>query len=153
MKTKRQRVLSVAVASGKIAYVFLINGELKDWQCSRSASLSPSKGRSFLRKATIRLEPNLVVAEDPYRPTRKYGSSLGVLYALVQELVDSAKPHTLVQRSQRFANKYEEAKVLAQRFPEIAPWLPRTPKIWEAEPVNAVYFEALSMAVLITDEG
>ena len=153
MTTDRKRLLAVAVASGKMAYVFLIDGKLKDWHCSRSASLSPPNGRSLLRNAVARLEPDLVVTEDPFKPTRKYGGSKEILQALAQELIDSATPHHLVQRDQQFANKYEEAQVLAKRFPGIAPWLPGTPKIWEAEPASAIYFEALSMAVAIVDGG
>jgi hypothetical protein len=153
MTTERKRVLAIAVASGKVAYVFLIDGKLKDWHCSRAASLSAPKGRSLLRRAVARFEPSLVVTEDPFKPTRKSGSSLQVLNALVQDLTDSAIPHHLVQREQQFANKYDEAQALAGRFPAIAPWLPKTPKIWEAEPVSAIYFEALSMAVLIIDDG
>jgi hypothetical protein len=153
MTTERKRVLAIAVASGKVAYVFLIDGKLKDWHCSRAASLSAPKGRSLFRRAVARFEPSLVVTEDPFKPTRKSGCSLEVLNALVQELTDSATPHYLVQRDQQFANKYDEAQSLAERFPTIAPWLPKTPKIWEAEPVSAIYFEALSMAALIIDDG
>jgi hypothetical protein len=151
MTAERKRVLAVAVASGKVAYVFLIDGKLKDWQCSRAASLSATKGRSLLRRAVARFEPDLVATEDPFKPTRKSGSSLEILNAVVQELTDSATPHRLVQRNQQFANKYDEAQALAKRFPAIAPWLPKTPRIWEAEPVSAIYFEALSMAVLVLD--
>ena len=129
MTTDRKRLLAVAVASGKMAYVFLIDGQLKDWHCSRAASLSPPKGRSLLRGAVARLEPDFVVTEDPFKPTRKYGSSKETLHALTQELIDSATPHQLVQRDQQFANKYEEAQALAKRFPGIEPWLPKTPKI------------------------
>ena len=136
-----------------MAYVFLIDGQLKDWHCSRAASLSPPKGRSLLRRAVSRFEPDIVVTEDPFKPTRKYGSSKEILQALAQELMDSATPHNLVQRDQQFANKYVEAQDLAERFPAIAPWLPKTPKIWEAEPVGAIYFEALSMAILVIDAG
>jgi hypothetical protein len=153
MTTERKRVLAIAVASGKVAYVFLIDGKLKDWHCSRAASLSAPKGRSLFRRAVARFEPSLVVTEDPFKPTRKSGSALQVLNALVQDLTDSATPHRLVQRDQQFANKYDEAQALADRFPAIAPWLPKTPKIWEAEPVSAIYFEALSMAALIIDDG
>ncbi|MCK0104267.1 hypothetical protein [Pseudohalocynthiibacter sp. F2068] len=152
MTVKRQRLLVVAVAYGKIASVFLIGGALKDWHCSRAASLSPTKGRSFMRLSAARFEPDLVVTEDPYGPTRKAGRSKSVLYALAQELVDSATPHLLIQRDQGFANKYVEAQALAKRFPTIAPWLPKTPKIWDSEPVNTIYFEALSMAVKVLDE-
>jgi hypothetical protein len=148
MTTERRRVLSVAVASGKIAYVFLIDGHIKDWRCSREASLSPPKGRSLLRIAAARFEPDLVITEDPYGPTRKYGKSIEILTALTQELTDSALPHRLVRRSQSFSDKYLEAQALASRFPPIAPWLPKSPKLWEAEPINTIYFEALAMAVM-----
>ena len=151
MTTERRRVLSVAVASGKIAYVLLIDGQLKDWRCSRDASLSPPKGRSLLRTAVARFDPDLVITEDPYGPTRKYGKSIEVLNALTQELTDSALPHRLVQRNQDFADKYLEAQALVKRFPPIAPWLPKSPKLWEAEPVNTIYFEALAMVANMLD--
>ncbi len=136
-----------------MAFAFLIAVNLKACSCSHPASLSAPKGRSLLRSAVARFEPSLVVTEDPFKPTRKSLSSLQVLNALVKELTDSAIPHHLVQRDQQFANKYDEAQALADRFPAIAPWLPKTPKIWEAEPVSAIYFEALSMAALIIDDG
>ena len=151
MTTDRRRILSIAIASGKMAYVFLIDGQLKDWQCSRGASLASPKARSLLRTAMARLEPDLVVTEDPFLPTRKYGKSVEVLRAFVQELTDSAVPHKLVRRDHDFANKYEEAQALAKRFPPIEPWQPKSPKIWEAEPINTIYFEALAMAANVMD--
>jgi hypothetical protein len=147
MTTERARVLAVAVAYGKLGYVLLIDGVLKDWHCSREASLEATRGRSFLRKVIARLEPDLVVIEDPHGRTRKFGTSREVLLALAQELTDSATPHQRVSRKQGFANKYVEAEALTKQFPEIAPWLPHTPRIWESEPTNTIYFEALSMAV------
>ena len=153
MTAERQRLLSVAVAYGKIAYVFLIDGELKDWQSSKEASLEPARGRSFLRRAVMRLEPDFVVTEDPFGPTRKRGKSRSVLYALTQELTDSAMVHRLIRRDQSFANKYAEARALAERFPAIAPWLPKTPKLWMSEPRNTIYFEALSMAVRVLEDA
>ena len=151
MTRERARVLVVAVAYGKMGYVLLIDGVLKDWHCSRDASLEPTRGRSLLRKTIARLEPDLVVIEDPRVQSRKYGTSVSVLHALTQELADSATPHVLVVRQQFYANKYDEAKALAKRFPTIAPWLPVSPKIWEAEPTNTIYFEALSMAMQVLD--
>lgn len=151
MSTERMRVLALAVAYGKLGYVLLIDGVLKDWHCSREASLEATRGRSLLRKVIARLEPDLVVIEDPHGGTRKFGKSRDVLLTLAQELTDSATPHQCVTREQSFANKYVEAEALAKRFPEIAPWLPNTPKIWESEPANTIYFEALSMAVTVLE--
>jgi hypothetical protein len=152
MPGERRRVLAIAVAYGKMASVLLIDGRLKDWQCSREAGLAVTKGRSFLRLAVQRYSPDLVIIENPHGPTRKSGIARSVLYALAQELEDSGTAHLLVRRIQPFANKYEEARALAQRFPEIKPWLPHTPKIWDSEPIETIYFEALSMAVAVLDD-
>jgi hypothetical protein len=145
MTIERQRVLSIAVASRKIAYVFLIDGCLKDWQLSRAGGRSAPKGRSFLRTAIAQYKPDLVVIENPYGPTRKYGKPREILLTMAQDLADSATPHRLVIRTQTFANKYEEAAALARQFPEISPWLPKTRRIWDNEPTEMIYFEALAL--------
>jgi hypothetical protein len=152
MTTDRTRVLAVAVASRKIAFVLLINGQLKDWQQSRAAGMSAPKGRSFLRMAVARLKPDLVVIENPYGQTRKYGVSSEILMAMAQDLVDGAVPHRLVRRTQAYANKYAEAAALAERYPEIAPWLPTSPKLWQTEPIETIYFEALALAEEVMNE-
>lgn len=146
MTTERLRILSVAVASRKIGYVLLIDGNLKDWQVSRSGGMSAPKGRSFLRTATAQYKPDLVVIENPYGSTRKYGTSREILMALAQDLEDSAAPRLLVERKQVYANKYVEAAALAEKFPEIAPWLPAPRKLWDNEPPEMIYFEALALA-------
>lgn len=115
---ERQRLLSVAVASRKIAYVLLIDGRLKDWLLSRAGGMSAPKGRSFLRMAIARNKPDLVVIENPFGTTRKHGTSREILLALAQELEDGGVTHRLVTRKQAHANKYDEAVALAQQFPK-----------------------------------
>jgi hypothetical protein len=145
MMIERPRVLAVAVASRKIACVFLIDGCLKDWQLSRSGGMSAPKGRSFLRTAIARFRPDLVLIENPYAPTRKYGQPRAILLAMAQDLADSAMPHRLVNRKQAYSNKYKEAAALSERFPEISPWLPNTRRLWDNEPAEMIYFEALAL--------
>lgn len=152
MTIDRQRVLAVAVASRKIAYILLIDGQLKDWQHSRAGGMSAPKGRSFLRMALARCEPDLVVMENPHGVTRKSGTSRSILLALAQELEDGDVTHRLLVRKQTFANKYEEAAVLAQQFPDLAPWLPKTRRLWETEPTETIYFEALALALSAIDQ-
>ena len=147
MTTERPRVLAVAVASRKIAYVLLIAGHLKDWRISRAGGMSAPKGRSFLRKAIALHAPDLVVIENPHGPTRKYGTPLQILLAMAQDLDDSATPHRLVTRVQAYANKYDEAAALVEQFPEISPWQPKTRRFWDPEPTETIYFEALALAV------
>lgn len=147
MTIEQERVLAIAVAYGKLAYVFLINDRVKDWEISRAASFSPTKALAFLHAAITRLQPDIVLIEDPSEDTRKAGHSLGIIFALEKELKAQAIPHTCVRRIQNYANKYEEAKVLAERYPIMAAWLPQAPRAWEGEPGSTIYFEALSMHV------
>ncbi|MDA5095002.1 hypothetical protein O2N63_13005 [Aliiroseovarius sp. KMU-50] len=147
MTTRPNRVLSIAVAYGKLAYVFIINDRLKDWQVSRAASFSPTKAGTFLKNTYKRLQPDIVLIEDPREGTRKTGHALEILLALEKEIVAENIPHHCVRRRQSYANKYEEARALAERYPPIETWLPKSPRIWEGEPTNTIYFEALSMHV------
>lgn len=153
MTIERPRVLAIAVASRKIACVFLIDRALKDWQGSRAGGLSAPKGRSFLRMAIGEYQPDLVVIENPFGPTRKYGMSHKILLAMAQDLSDSGVPHRLVDRKQPHANKYAEAALLAQQFPEIAPWLPKPRRLWDNEPTEMIYFEALALALVSVNDA
>lgn len=153
MTIERPRVLAVAVASRKIACVFLIDGKLKDWLLSRVGGMSAPKGRSFLRMAIAQYQPDLVVIENPFGSTRKYGTSREILMALAQELEDSGVPHRLVTRKQAHGNKYEEAAALVEQFPEIAPWLPKPRRLWDNEPTEMIYFEALALAMVSVNDA
>lgn len=146
MTCDRPKVLALAVASKRIAFVFLIGGQLKDWKYSRSCRKSVAAARSFLRIAVLTYEPDLVVIENPMGHTRKTGRSRAILQGLAQELSDSATPHALVERKSTHRNKYLQAKELAERHPLIKTWLPQKPRIWQTEPTAMIYFEALAMA-------
>lgn len=56
-----------------------------------------------------------------------------------------------VERRQLFANKYEEAAALAERFSELAPFTPKPRRIWDKEPLNTTYFEAVALALAVID--
>ena len=145
MTITREAVLSVAVSSGKIAFVYLIGDDLKDWRCSRASTLSVTAARSFVRVATAKLGPDVLILENPTGSTRKGGMSRDILFALAQDIKDSNVAHVLIERRKTHANKYLEARDLAKRYPLIKGWLPDKPKIWFSEPINTVYFEALAM--------
>ena len=48
---------------------------------------------------------------------------------------------------QLYANKYDEAEALAERFLEMKPWLPKRRTLWDEEPRLTIIFEALSLAL------
>lgn len=51
-----------------------------------------------------------------------------------------------VERDPELPNKYDEAKAQAERFPEIAAWLPRERRFFDNEPRNIILFDALTLA-------
>ena len=50
------------------------------------------------------------------------------------------------RRSLAERTKHDAAAGLAERYPELAQWLPKPRKIYDAEPWNIVLFEALELA-------
>ncbi len=146
MTFERQRVLSVAVTSTGMAIVFLIDGQLKDWKFSKASCQSVPEARSFLRMAILKLEPDLVLVENPFGKTRKKGKSRKALLGLAQELKDNGINHKLVDRKKTHSDKYQQAGALAEKHPLIKAWLPEKPPFWESAPSEVTYFEALAIA-------
>ena len=141
-----RKLLAVAASSGKVGFVYLSRDDLLDWGLSRKASKNVDEA---FKQATAWLtyyQPTLILTERIDEGTRKgkhtrslIEAALGAANAL------NIKSESVVRRS-RHANKYVEAAALAQEFPQLEPWLPRPRKIWEPEPRNVIYFEALALA-------
>ena len=139
------RILAFAVATGQTATVFVVGGKLMDWQMWREARECPTRTRSELRVMVATLNPTLIVSEDPDGLNcRKRGKSLKLLRPLVQAAADEPVTHIKLERPRRYENRYDEAKALCQRFPEIAAWCPDKVKSYESEPRSLTYFEALA---------
>lgn len=62
---KRLKVLAIAAATGRVGYVFLIGGKLRDWGLSRMASKSPARAaaqtQTFVKVTTISLVTMLLL--------------------------------------------------------------------------------------------
>ena len=139
------RILAFAVATGQTATVFVVDGKLMDWQMWREATGCPTRTRSELRVMIAKLNPTLIISEDPDGPKcRKRGKSLKLLRVLVQAAADEPVTHLKLERPRRYENRYEEAEALCRRFPEIAAWCPKKVKSYESEPRSLTYFEALA---------
>ena len=65
------RVLSVAAATGRVGYTFLIGGRLCDWGLSRKASRSPEQAEGQVRHWIAYFRPDVVVTEKVEARTRK----------------------------------------------------------------------------------
>lgn len=56
-----------------------------------------------------------------------------------------------VQRERTYRNRYEEARALAARYPEIAGYVPKAARFYELPSKNLLYFEALALAAVARD--
>ncbi len=139
------RVLAVAAATGRIGMVFLIGNRLMDWQISGKAAKSPELAMQFVSAIIWSHRPDVFITEKIDAAHHKGGTAK----ALVASMAAIAAEHELldiaVERPHDFPNKYAEAAVLIERYPEIAAWQP-TRRFFDNEPRNTVLFEALALA-------
>ena len=151
---KRLKVLAIAAATGRIGYVFLIGGKLCDWGLSRKASKRPALAAAQTKLWIEQLKPDVVVIEKISSISTKGSRSKYLIEAIATVAAQANLLDVCVTRLTAFKNKYEEAKSLGERFPEINAWVPRPRRIWEPEPRNTILFEALALAcVVISDQS
>ena len=141
------RILAITVASGRVGYVFLIGGKLEGWGMSRKGSISPRDASSVAVAWIRKLRPIVVITEEVRPRSRKGAKTRNLIEAVAQVARESEVLDVRVAHRQAFANKYAEAKALADQFPELCPWVPKPRRIWDSEPRSMVYFEAMALAV------
>ena len=148
---KRLKVLAIAVATGRIGYVYLIGDRLRDWGLSRKASNNPTLAAAQTEKWIADLNPDIVVTEKVPETSTKSFKTRSLIEAIRRVATNANLLDVCVSRASIFENKYEEAKHLGERFPEISAWVPKPRRIWEPEPKNTVLFEALGFATFVID--
>lgn len=145
MKAPR-KLLAIAASSGKVGFVYLSSGDLLDWGLSAKASKGLDQAFDQARAWLNFYQPELLLIERIDQGTRKGRHAQSLIQAIGAAADDlKIRGERVVRRSQ-YPNKYAEAAALAQEFPQLEPWLPRPRKIWEPEPRNVIYFEALALA-------
>lgn len=145
MTAKRLRVLAITAATGRVGYVFLIGDELKDWHISRKASEDTKEVRIFARKWMSYLAPDILITEVTDRRSRKGQHSKVLIRAVVAVAKKADIKVISLPKIRTHKNKFEAAKTLVEKYPQIKEWLPEQPKIWLPEPRNVTYFEALAL--------
>ncbi len=138
--------MAIAVSYKKIGYVFMVDGELMGWGLSVKASKSPDNAAKQIKAWIERYEPDILITERLTPHSRKRGRTIKNIEAIEQVCIEADAHHADAIRIQRYNNKYEEIAALCERYPSIADWTPRRPKIWETEPLQTILFEALSLA-------
>jgi ribosomal protein L17 len=146
---KQLKILAIAAATGRIGYVFLIGGKLRDWGLSRKASKSPALAAAQTQTWINELQPDVVVTEKVSTTSTKGTKTRHLIEAIAKVATRAKLLDVAVSRLHTHKNKYEEAKYLGERFPEINAWVPRMRRIWEPEPRNTILFEALALACVV----
>ena len=148
---KRLKVLAIAVATGRVGYVYHFGGKLRDWGLSRKASISPALAAAQADRWIRNLNPDVVVTEKVPKTSTKSTKTRSLIEAIQTVAAKANLLDVCVARGSIFKNKYEEAKHLGDLFPEISAWVPRPRRIWEPEPRNTILFEALALACIVIE--
>ncbi len=141
------RVLAIAVATGRVGYVFFVDDQLTDWKMSRQASKSTAQAVGVVQQWIIDLRPGVVVTEKIHAAMHKGERTKDIIDAIAEIASHNYLLDVSVPRRQDYANKYEEAAALALQYPDIKPWLPPKRRFFDNEPRSTVLFEALSLAL------
>lgn len=141
------RVLAVAVASGKAAYVYLENKQLVDWRIITKATKSGADLVGYMQGVINDSRPEVVVTESCGSACRKGRRT----QALIQSIAELASHNTVLDISvplpRTHPSKYEAAKALAAQHPVIVSYLPgQKRRIFDFEPRSMILFEALALA-------
>ena len=143
------KVLAIAVACGRVGYVFISGGQLLDWKMSRKAAQSPAKAVGIVQQWINDLKPDVVVTEKIHSAIKKGQRTQEIIVAIAAIAAHNYLLDISVQRTQEYTNKYEEAGVLVLEYPELKPWLPQKRRFFDNEPRTTVLFEALALALLV----
>ena len=146
MRCRRSVVLAVAVRAGQVCYVLLIGGQLKAWQRSCNAALTNKLAAKAMTEWINEFDPDVIVLEKHQTATRKADTTQRIIRALYRAAKRSPAMISQVTRVQTYPNKFIEARALAERYPELKPSVPDKNRLWEREPRNLIYFEAMALA-------
>lgn len=139
------RSLTVAVSTGRIAGVFLEDGRVVGWKMARIKAADAQNAAKVVQAWIKGFTPDHMIIEDTVAASRKGLTAQAAIEAIASVFADADGLDMRLPRVQLYQNKYEEAKVLSQTYPDIARICPVQPPIWIPEPRSMTYFEALSL--------
>lgn len=141
------KVLSIAVSSGRVGYVFLDGKQLCDWAVTTTVSGKATDLVAFVQELINTLKPDVVVTEKLDQDCRKGSRSRRLIASIAELASHNYLLDVSVQRPRNFQSKYEEAEDAVQRHPDLIGYLPeRKRRFYEFEPRNMIVFEALALA-------
>ncbi len=152
------KVLAIAVASGRVGYVFLDGKRLEagqrpqrprlvDWAVTTTVSGKASDLVAFVQELINTLKPDVVVTEKCDKHCRKGSRTRKLINAIAELASHNYVLDVAVSRPRVFQSKYEEAEAAVDRHPDLIGYLPdKKRRFFEFEPRNMIVFEALALA-------
>ena len=141
------RVLSVAVSTGRVGYVFLEGTQLLDWAVTTTVSGKATDLVAFVQELINTLKPDVVVTEKCDEKCRKGSRSRRLIASIAELASHNYVLDVAVTRPRVFQSKYEEAESAVTRHPDLIGYLPeKKRRFFETEPRNMIVFDALALA-------
>ncbi len=126
--------------------VFFIGTRVMDWQISGKAAKSPELAAQYIARMILSHQPDVIVTEKLASARSKGDHAKALITAMADVAANNELLDISIDRPSDFANKYDEADALAERYPEVAAWKPKRRRFFDNEPRNTVLFEALALA-------
>ena len=140
------RILAVAVATGRIGYVYFEDQQLAKFEISRKGFEDIGKAASTFEEWLKRTRPNIVVTEKINDRCRKGERSRQIIQT-ISVVASHHYVHDICIPMQRNGRtRYEQAVHFSQIYPEISERLPQKNKSWQSEDRAMILFDALTLA-------
>jgi Holliday junction resolvasome RuvABC endonuclease subunit len=155
--TKDIRVLAIDPSTRGFGFAVLEGpNRLVDWGVKETKKNKNTRTLTLIEDLIDRYQPNVVVVEDyagkGSRRCRRIQNLISDISKLALKRKIRARSVSRLKVKQAFSesgasNKYEIAKAIAGRFPELAPRLPRFRKPWMSEDYRMSIFDAAALGV------
>ncbi|MCW5976482.1 MAG: crossover junction endodeoxyribonuclease RuvC [Bryobacteraceae bacterium] len=155
------RILSIDPTSRGFGFAIIEGGSrLIDWGVVHATTDKHRKSLDRVLKLIDQYRPRVLVMEDVRRGSRR-GARARRLLSSIETLVErrGMKVKRVTQRKVReffsssgARSKHRTAELIAKRFPELAPRLPRPRKPWKSEAEMMAVFDAVAFASTLFDD-
>lgn len=153
--------LAVDPTTKGFAFVVIEDGLLVDWGVRHAGPIKTSGSLKKLRLLLKQFTPDVLVLEDVNHNSSRRWRRIRQLVGIFAR--EGRRHHVNIRRVTRrqvqryFAGysvpitKHRVALALAERFPELRERLPRVRKVWMTEDERMSIFDALAMAMVVTE--
>jgi hypothetical protein len=151
-----KRVLGINPISRGVGFAVLEGPhELVDWGIRATIRANSEKAVRAIETLVDRYEPNLLAVENWESEGARRRPRIEALLDWIVVNERKRLPVRLISHREiraigplpRSETKHGRATLLAERFPELAPFLPRPRKIWDSEDSRMSIFDAAAFAI------